>query len=135
MKKFNTQITIHFDEADPAGIAFSAGLFTKMHRCFETFIAGFDSQAYFFSDQWAYPIRHMEADYLKPLRPLKNYPVFIYVARLSDTSFEVVYQVGEETDIHAQVRSTHVCCARKGFRKSPIPQALSEYLKTYLMTE
>lgn len=130
---FQTQMRIHFDEADPAGVAFSAGLLTKIHRCFEDFISGFGPQNYFFSESLAYPIRHMEAEYLQPLRPLETYPVSVAVERMGQTSFTLVYEVGSPRAVVA--RSTHVCCERPEFKKKPLPKPLTEYLKNYLMTQ
>lgn len=121
---------IHFDEADPAGIAFSAQLFTKAHHCFEEFIAGIgeDPKAFFLKPEMIYPIRHMEAEYFKPLLPLETYGVEIVVIKLSESSFQLEFQIED----HCRLRSTHVCVEKASMTKSSIPASLRQNLEKFV---
>ncbi len=132
-----TTMKIHFDEADPAGIAFSGGLFTKIHRCFEDFIEAMkiDPNEFFFNRDSIFPLRHNEAEYFKPLLPLKTYSVLISVLRISETSFQMEFKVMDQEVPHAVVRSTHVCCDSQTFTKKPIPDFLRGGLQKHLRTE
>lgn len=130
---FETSMKIHFDEADPAGIAFSGGLFTKIHRCYEDFIAGIgeDPQQFFLKPDLIYPLRHFEGEYMAPLMPLQTYQVWIEVSKLSESSFSLQYTVGEKDKPRAQFRSTHVCVDKTTFKKSSIPEALRQKLEKF----
>ncbi len=133
---FKTTLKIHFDEADPAGIAFSGGLFTKIHRCFEDYIESLmDPNEFFFNQDSIFPLRHNEAEYLKPLLPLQTYAVEIAVIRLSESSFQMEFKVLDQNEVSAIVRSTHVCCSAETFKKKPIPDFLRAGLQNYLRPE
>ena len=125
---------IHFDEADPLGIAFAGNIFRKTHHCYEDFIEnlGGDHKEFFMGDTFIYPIRHVEVEYFKPLRPLNHYKVGIHVLHLSEFRFQLQFDIGEPEQLHCQVRSTHVCCKKQKMEKSPIPMDLKHQLEKYL---
>ena len=131
---FQTEIRIHFDEGDPAGVAFSGGLFRKMHQCFEEFVMamGIDSQQYFFNEDWAFPIRLTECQFLKPLAPLQNYKVSIGVSQISHSSFTVQYEViSKDQVVCSQIKSVHVCLEKKTLKKAAIPDFLKNGLENF----
>ncbi len=131
---FETEMKIHFDEADPAGIAFSGGLFTKIHRCYEDFVVALqqDPKAFFLDPEIIYPLRHFEGEYLQPLMPLESYPVSVEVCRLSTSSFQLQYSVGNQDKPRAVFRSTHVAVDRKTFSKVSIPTSLKQNLEKFV---
>lgn len=68
-KTFHTEIQIRFREADPAGILFFGHVFALAHDCFEGFIeeTGFGWKNWFnVRGEYLVPIRHTEANYLRP---------------------------------------------------------------------
>lgn len=129
---FKTQIKIHFDEADPAGIAFAGNLFTKMHRCFEDFLDKYGTLSFFIEGAYAFPLRHIEAEYFRSLEALKTYDVAIWVQHIGASSFQMLFEVNDSTQLCARLNATHVCCQKSDFKKSPLPQDLTDYLKNYL---
>lgn len=131
--EFETKIKIHFDEADPAGIAFSGGIFTKMHRCYEEFIVALDQdpKQFFLNPSEIYPIRHMEAEYLRPLLPLNEYGVRMTVIKISDSSFQLEFRVANNGNDHCVVRSTHVCVDKSSMKKASLPSQLKESLQKF----
>jgi acyl-CoA thioesterase FadM len=130
---FETQMKIHFDEADPAGIAFSGGLFSKIHRCYEGFVEalGQDPEAFFLSPEIIYPLRHFEGEYFHPLLPLRHYPVQIRVLKCSISSFQLEYSVGPAEKRAAIFRSTHVAVDPKTFQKTAIPDSIKQNLQKF----
>ncbi len=134
---FKTQMKIHFDEADPAGIAFSGGLFTKIHRCYEDFVQALDQdpKAFFLSPKTLYPLRHFECEYFRPLLPLETYDVAIKVIKISDSSFQLEYQVGLANELCATLRSTHVAVSKKDFQKVAIPSSLKQNLEKFVIPQ
>lgn len=134
---FKTQMKIHFDEADPAGIAFSGGLFTKIHRCYEDFVVALDQDpnAFFLNPEVIYPLRHFEGEYLQPLLPLQTYEVFVSVLKISESSFQLEYKVGSYEKPKACFRSTHVAVNRKEFQKISIPDSLKRNLEKFVIPQ
>lgn len=134
---FQTQIKIHFDEADPAGIAFSGGIFTKIHRCYEEFVEalGQNPTQFFLNPEIITPIRHIEADYLQPLLPLQKYDVQIGVLKLGESSFQLQFNVSKESKDLCVVRSTHVCCQKSTMKKCSIPKDLKENLEKFAIPQ
>lgn len=125
---------IHFDEADPAGIAFSGGLFTKVHRCYEDFIAALDQdpKKFFLNPETLYPLRHFEGEYFQPMLPLENYDVFVGVIKISESSFQLEYRLGDQEKPRAKFRSTHVAVTKKDFSKTTIPDSLKQNLEKFV---
>lgn len=132
---FSTKLKIHFDDCDPAGIAFSGGIFTKIHRCYEEFIEGLgqNPQKFFLNSDFIVPIRHFEAEYFLPLFPFNEYQVQVQVLRISTSSFQLQFTIKKEADLHGVVRSTHVFCARDSMTKCPIPEPLRENLEKFVI--
>lgn len=134
---FETQIKIHFDEADPAGIAFSGNLFNKIHRCYEDFVEALnqDPQKFFLSPEVIYPLRHYEGEYFKPLMPLQTYSVTIGVLKISDSSFQLEYRIQNSGEAMATFRSTHVAVDPKKFQKISIPENLKSNLEKFVFPQ
>ena len=135
---FETSIKIHFDEGDPAGVAFSGHLFGKMHRCYETFVEealGHNPQSFFLKSQVIYPLRHFEGEYFKPLLPLSTYGVRMGVLKISQTGFRLEYEVhGDSPQVMACFRSTHVAVDGKTWKKKPLPQEFKESLEKFVIS-
>ena len=132
--EFQTRIKIHFDEADPAGIAFAGHIFNKIHRCYEDFIEtlGQDSRNFFMGTDLIYPIRSMEAQYLKPLLALNTYQMTLLVHSLSESGFQLQFDIKEKDQMFCQVRSTHVCCKKQEMKRTTLPEDLRQGLEKYL---
>ncbi len=132
--EFQTRIKIHFDEADPAGMVFAGHIFNKIHRCYEEFIEalGQNSQKFFMGTDLIYPIRRMEAEYFKPLSVLNTYQTTIRVCSLSESAFQLQFDIKEKDHIFCQVRSIHVCCEKQKMKKTALPGDLRQKLELYL---
>ena len=134
---FSTTTKIHFDEADPAGVAFSGQLFTKMHRCYEGFIShmGISPQDFFLGEKWAYPLRAIDCEYFSPLLALHEYDVEIQVLKISETSFKLGYSVKKQGKLCAKLNSVHVCINKSTGAKAEIPHSLKVGLEKHLLAE
>lgn len=130
---YKTSFKVHFDEADPAGIAFSGIIFTKAHRCYEEFVAELtpNSKDFFLNPETIYPIRHTETEFLAPLFPLETYQALIRVIKIGESSFQLEFDLGKEDKVCARVRSTHVCCDKKTMKKQPLSKEFKENLQKF----
>lgn len=133
--KFQSQIRIHFDEADPAGIAFFGGIYPKIHRCYEEFLSsmGVDLKEWFLNPEVITPIRHQETEFFAPLLPFEDYQVETHVLRISESSFQLQFEIKQTEKKHCIVKTTHVCCHKKTMEKTRIPEKLVEQLNKYIL--
>ena len=133
-REFQTQIKIHFDEVDPAGIVFAGHVFKKIHRCYEEFIEtiGQNSQQFFMDSPLIHPIKHIEVEYFKPLLAFKTYQVTIMVKKISKSGFQLQFNIREKDQTFCQIHSIHVCCEKQKMKKTTLPKDLRQGLEKYL---
>jgi acyl-CoA thioesterase FadM len=133
-KTYTRTVQIRFDQADPAGIMYFANIFNLAHRTFEDFIveAGIPWAEWFRKSEYAVPIRHTECNYLAPFLPGKQYDVRAQVARLGETSFQMMYTFSSKSGIHAVVTMVHAFIDTDTKDKFPMPAKIREILKPYL---
>lgn len=129
------KFTVPFDEADGEGIVFFGNYFRLAHRALEGFLPqlGLSWRDWFANPEFGVPLRHVEADYLQPLRPGQDYTVAIEVAELGESSVHFVYEFrGSDGQILARVGTVHVFASRADFKKRSIPADFRRYLEQAL---
>ncbi|MCJ8277647.1 MAG: thioesterase family protein [Bdellovibrionales bacterium] len=131
---FESRIQIHFDDADPAGIAFFGGIFAKIHQCYEDFLKHIkvDLEKWFLNPDIIAPIRHCEAEYFRPLKPFNEYAVMVKALKVSESSFQLQFSVQKDGNDHVIVKTTHVCVDPKVMKKTEIPSDLKLQLEKFL---
>ncbi|MBC7743042.1 MAG: acyl-CoA thioesterase [Bdellovibrionaceae bacterium] len=130
---YKSKMTVLFHQADPAGIMFFAHVFTLAHNAYEGFIqaCGFDWKDWFAEPKFLVPIRHSEADYLRPFRAGESYEIEARVTEISSTSFKIHYDFLNGPHKHAVVQMVHTCIDPKTFQKSNLPEEVKLGLKTF----
>ncbi len=135
-KTFQTEIQIRFREADPAGILFFGHVFALAHDCFEGFIeeTGFGWKNWFnVRGEYLVPIRHTEANYLRPFFAGQRYQITAQVQKLGETSFQMHYVFSQNGSTHAEVSMVHAFMDAKTKQKMPVPASVKEKLTPYLV--
>ncbi len=126
------KVQIFFDEADGEGIVFFGNYFRIAHRAFEQYISliGISWQEWFKHPELGVPLRHVEADYLSPLRPGDLIEIDIRVAEVTESSVRFTYDFrdlqGRPT---SRLATTHVFADRKTFKKMAIPDDFRKRLE------
>ncbi len=121
---------IHFREADPAGILFFGRLPEIYHDIFEEGLTeNLAWREVFGHSRWGLPIRHLNVDYLKPLKAGTFYTFRIHIANLTEHSIEVQLQVTEGESLHAQLKCVHVCVDQDLNKKTKLPEIWREALE------
>ncbi len=125
------KFTVPFDEADGEGIVFFGNYFRLAHRAFEQFLpqVGISWKEWFEHPQWGVPLRHVEADYLKPLKPGDEYEVKITVADLGESSVHFSYELTSQNTTIAKLKTSHVFVSRPDMKKINVPPTIVERLK------
>jgi 1,4-dihydroxy-2-naphthoyl-CoA hydrolase len=129
------KFTVAFDEADGEGVVFFGNYFRLAHRALEQFIPqlGIPWEEWFKNEEWAVPLRHVECDYLQPLRPGDEFTAHIHVSNVGESSVRFTYELrNAEGKPTAHLTTAHVFVARKTFKKAEIPQSVRERLERVL---
>lgn len=126
------KFTVAFDEADGEGIVFFGNYFRLAHRALEQFIPllGIPWEEWFKNAEWGVPLRHVEADYLQPLKPGDEFTVQIQVQEIGESSVHFAYEFrGQDGEPTARLKTSHVFVGRKTFKKVTIPASVRERLQ------
>jgi len=119
------QTTLAFDEADGEGIVFFGNYFRLAHRALEFHLPqiGIPWVTWFRHPEYGVPLRHVEADYMAPLRPGDTLNIEVGVTKLGDSSVEFIHRFTHaDGKPAATVRTVHVFVSRKTFYKVQIPE-------------
>src|SRR5947208_826750 len=112
---YQKELFIPFHLADPAGVVFFGHAFTLAHQALEAFVQeelALPWAIWFQHEEWLAPIRHAEADYVKPLRVGLPCTVEIEIAVLGDSSATFHYTFYQEQVKCCSVKTVHVFCDR-----------------------
>lgn len=136
-KSFTKEIQIQFRQADPAGILFFAEVFSLAHDCFESFVdtCGIGWKTWFQSHDHIAPIRHTDANFLKPFFAGEKYQIKTNVLKIGESSFQMLYVFSQKGQIHAQVTMVHAFLDMKTRQKTAVPPHLKEKLSPYLFKD
>jgi 1,4-dihydroxy-2-naphthoyl-CoA hydrolase len=116
---------VPFDEADGEGIVFFGNYFRLAHRALENWLPrqGLPWNEWFAHPEIGVPLRHAEADYLKPLRPGQTFAVEIHVAKIGESSVHFEYAfTGKDGEVLTRLKTSHVFIDRKSLKKIAVPE-------------
>lgn len=129
--KFTHTTHVTFDLCDPAGILFFANYFTLTLRGLEAFTRDKGIWEEWFSIQsYGVPIRHAEADYLRPLLSGAECRLELEVKKIGNSSVELETSLWHKNDLCAKVNTSHVFVDLKTRQKTPIPAKIRQVLET-----
>ncbi len=131
---FTKYVNVNFFDTDAAGVLFFGNLFRLAHSAYEEFIGnGKFERNYFLDDDFAIPIVHTEANYLRPILPSTQLKVELTVEELKESSFALEYFfINEKQNILAKAKTVHVFVAKKEWKKTPIPADVKSYLMKHV---
>lgn len=127
---FESQVTIPFHMADPAGIIFFGHVFSIAHAEYEKWLTSEMGSwdRWFSNPEWIAPIKKTEAEYLAPIKAGDNITVKIFVKNITESSFTTFYELSSKNQICAKVEVLQVFCDKKTFKKIPIPDAAKKVI-------
>ena len=134
MAAFETTVNIRFEDADPAGIVFYPRAIALAHGAVEDLIRqteiGWDG--WFANDNLAAPVRHVEADFLAPMRAGEMLHARAWVEKLGETSatFAVEFS-GAGGERRARLRTVHVFVDRTTAKPVPLTPELRRALEPF----
>ena len=136
-KPFRSNFKVHFREADPGGIMFFAHVYQLAHDTFEEFVEhlGYAHDEWFSNPRWGTPIRHSEAQHLRPFLAGQRYRIAVHVERVGKSSFTLRYQFtgkgAAKDELHADLTLVHTFVSLSTHRPSSIPEKIRLRLEAY----
>jgi YbgC/YbaW family acyl-CoA thioester hydrolase len=115
MASFETNITIRFEDADPAGIVFYPRAIALAHGVIEDLIRQTELgwHGWFENHGLAAPVRHAEADFFAPMRAGETLKARAWVEKIGETSGTFAVELlGSEGEMRARIRTVHVLVDR-----------------------
>lgn len=119
--------SVPFHMADPAGILFFGNAFSLFHQAFEHFVTEcleIPWNTWFQNPEWIVPIRHAEAEYLKPLLAGEMCKISLSLTAVSSSSFTIAASF-EQKELCCSMKVVHVFCSRATKNKISIPEEFS----------
>jgi len=134
---FVNKSRIYFNQVDPGGILFYGEVFNIVHSAYEEMLNSFDLDTnYFEHSEFAIPIIHSEADYLKPVKFGDEIITKIVVSELKTSSFSLEFEIQDIIgNILVKVKTVHVFVKKKGFAKTELPTGLRNKLNELYSTK
>jgi YbgC/YbaW family acyl-CoA thioester hydrolase len=104
------------------------------HSAYENLISSlklpFD---YWINDDFAVPIVHSSADYLKPLITGDEIDIEISVTQLKESSFELSYNcMNQKGELCAEVKTVHVFINKQTWKTTKMDTEIKEGLRKHL---
>ena len=131
---FTAKRRVNFYNCDPAGIMFYANIFFYCHSAYEKLMSSLNLPFdYWENDEFAVPIVHSSADYLKPLITGDEIDIEINVTQLKDSSFELRYNcMNSRGELCAEVKTVHVFINKQTWKKTKMDSEIEEGLRKHL---
>lgn len=127
---FVHRYSVRFQDIDAAGIAYFPTIISFLHDAYVAFLeeAGVDLAALVRAGDYALPLRHAEADFLRPIRFGEK--LEIELVRRMDGPQEVTlyYRVTGSGEAKAVGSTVHVFVDRRTFQRTEPPAALRRAL-------
>lgn len=134
MPAFETNVTIRFEDADPAGIVFYPRAISLAHGVVEDLIRQTELgwHGWFDHHGLAAPVRHAEADFLAPMRAGEALDARAWVEKFGETSgtFAVEF-TGKDGTVRARIRTIHVLVDRATGKPMPLTSEIREALAPF----
>jgi acyl-CoA thioesterase FadM len=122
MRVHGQKITIRFADADPAGLVFYPRAIALAHSVVEDLIrhSPLGWEEWFASPTHAAPLRHAEADFLRPMKPGEIFTARAAVESTGTTSVTFLVEILDPADrVAARIRTVHVLIDKES--GTPIP--------------
>jgi len=133
---FEYRFTVGMSSVDAAGVMFFPELLRHAHDAYEAFMRSLDHElgAVLARGHYLLPIRHVEADYLQPMRLGVALVAHVDVSHVGTSSFSTVSRfVAIDGEICARSKTVHVCVDTGTGQPMTLPDALRNALEAYQM--
>lgn len=122
---------VRFQDVDAAGIVFYTRIQEYFHDAYVAFLAdsGFELPQVLEEASFLAPIRHAEADYLRPVRFGVRYDVKLVQGHTNESEATIAYRFESQAGLHAFGQTVHAFVDPKSFKRCPMPEALGARIR------
>ncbi len=136
---YTTQFSVRFQHVDAAGVVFFARFFEYVHEAYEGFLSSIGSplSQVLREQSWAAPLKHVEADYFRPLRLGDEVTVQLVAAEIEGSFLTLGWRLlvsskPEVAHVVAVVQSTHAFVSMSDFERTQIPEVIVQAVEPIL---
>ncbi len=133
-KPFTHKARIRFHQADPAGVLFYGRVFELVNNAYEELVrdAGFVYDDHFGLKNFATPVVHVDADYMRPMAAGELLTISLSISRIGRSSFTLAYAIhGEDGLARAGGNVIHAFVHADTFTTIEIPEPVRAALARY----
>lgn len=135
---FSAEVAVRFQDVDAAGIVFFARFFDYVHGAYEGFLAsaGLPLPQVLRDRSWAAPLRHAEADYLRPARFGDVLLIELVAAQSDESEVTLGWRIiskGQPEKPCAIIQTVHTFVRPDDFRRISVPSEISQKLQSVLI--
>ena len=125
---FIYEYTIQFRDTDAAGVVYFANILSICHVAYEASLieSGVDLKLFVNNPEFAIPITHASADFLKPLYCGDQITIELTPRSIDSCRFEITYQLGSATAI-----TKHVIINPSTRKRQELPGILTNWLEQW----
>ncbi|MCK4858087.1 MAG: acyl-CoA thioesterase [candidate division Zixibacteria bacterium] len=134
MTQISQKIIIKLRDTDAAGLLFFANQLVYAHDLYELFLEriGFPLPQVIRQEPFLLPIVHVESDYLAKLEVGEQVEIILTVAKISDSSFTLAYQLFNSAgELAGEAKTVHVAVDKKRGQKIKLPDKLRNALTLF----
>jgi 1,4-dihydroxy-2-naphthoyl-CoA hydrolase len=142
---FSYEYIVQFRDTDAAGVVYFASILSICHVAYEASLiqSGIDLKVFVNNSEFAVPIFHVSADFLKPLYCGDRVVIKLTPTQLDNCRFEVSYEIRmldrqllvsktsstqEKNSVFATVISRHVVINPQTRKRTELPKSIANWL-------
>jgi 1,4-dihydroxy-2-naphthoyl-CoA hydrolase len=134
---FYYEYTVQFRDTDAAGVVYFANIISICHVAYEASLieSGIDLKSFVSNSEFAVPITHVSADFLRPLFCGDRVVIELTPQAIDSCKFEIKYQListdleaSSQQLIAATATTKHVVIAPQTRKRKDLPASISRWL-------
>ncbi|MBE9225899.1 acyl-CoA thioesterase [Phormidium sp. LEGE 05292] len=129
---FTYSRTIRFQDTDAAGVVYFANVLAICHEAYEESlnVSNINLQQFFRNDDFAIPIVHASADFLRPMFCGDRILINLSINQLNSQKFEINYQINTpDNEIIAKAITRHICIDPNTRTRKEVPSEILYWLQ------
>lgn len=130
---FEYKRKIYFQETDAAGIMFFGNIFGIAHQAYEELMSNCRINI-FDNEELIVPIKHCEADFIKPLKIADEFVIRILLKSVSEKTFDLEFSFYNlKNEICAIVRTQHIFVNKQNMKSIKTDDIVLGFIKEMLL--
>jgi 1,4-dihydroxy-2-naphthoyl-CoA hydrolase len=131
---FSYEYTVQFRDTDAAGVVYFASMLSICHVAYEASLiqVGIDLKLFVTNPEFAVPITHVSADFLRPLFCGDRITIELTPKSIDNYKFEIEYQIRSSSEsICATAITKHVVIDPRTRKRENLPEILIDWLNSF----